>query len=217
MLFLPISLALFLLFLALIPVFLIFVPAVAFAKLGLNPFLGYVFFFLCLVGGSINIPVNRERSQAPLMPDDLSLFMGRFFGIRMPVLREKVIAINLGGAILPTALSLYLLARVPAAPVVMATIVTTTAAYALSKPVQGVGVVMPAFVPPIIAAVAAFVLSREHAPQVAYVSGVMGTLLGADLLRLPQIRRIGGAFLSIGGAGVFDGIYLVGLISVLLA
>lgn len=217
MLFLPISLALFVLFLVLIPVFLLFVPAVAFAKLGLNPFLGYVYFLACLVGGSINIPVFREHIQEPAIPDDLSMFMGRFFGIRIPVLRQRVIAINLGGAVLPTLLSLYLLRRVPIEPVVIATTVTTIAAYALSRPVRGVGVVMPAFVPPIIAAVTAVILSREHAPQIAYVSGVMGTLFGADVLRLPQIRRIGGPFLSIGGAGVFDGIYLVGLISVLLA
>jgi uncharacterized membrane protein len=45
----------------------------------------------------------------------------------------------------------------------------------------------------------------------------MGTLIGADLLRVHQIKKLGSPFMSIGGAGIFDGIYLVGLVSVLLA
>ncbi len=53
-------------------------------------------------------------------------------------------------------------------------------------------------------------------PAVAYISGVMGILIGADLLRLHQLKKFGISFLSIGGAGVFDGIFIVGIISVLL-
>ncbi|MDP2663865.1 MAG: DUF1614 domain-containing protein, partial [bacterium] len=50
----------------------------------------------------------------------------------------------------------------------------------------------------------------------AFVSGTLGVLIGADILNLRKIQRYGG-FLSIGGAGVFDGIFLVGVISALLA
>ncbi len=217
MFFLPVSIALFLLFLILIPILFALAPAVAFAKMGLNPALGYAFFVLCLLGGGVNIPVHREEVyyQEPL--DELSAFMSRFFGIRVPVTHEKVIAVNLGGAVLPGLLSLYLLRLVPFGSVVAATAVTTAASYALSRPVKGIGVVMPAFIPPIIAAATAVLVSREHAPQLAYISGVMGTLIGADLLRWRQIRRMDAPLLSIGGAGMFDGIYLVGLVSVLLA
>jgi uncharacterized membrane protein len=131
--------------------------------------------------------------------------------------RERIIALNLGGAILPCLLSMYLLGRVPLGTAFIAIAITSGAAFILSKPMKGVGVVMPAFVPPIIAALTAVLLSRDHAPQIAYISGVLGTLIGADLLRLPQFKGLQANFLSIGGAGVFDGIYLVGLVSVLLA
>jgi uncharacterized membrane protein len=115
-------------------------------------------------------------------------------------------------------LSLYLLGRVAFEPVLMATIVTTTFSYFLSRPVKGVGIVIPALIPPVIAAVAALIFSdKANAPAVAYISGVMGTIIGADLLRLHQLKRFGVTFLSIGGAGVFDGIFVVGIISVLLA
>jgi uncharacterized membrane protein len=215
--FLPISLALFILFLLLIPLLFALAPAVAFAKLGLNPFLGYAFFILCLLGGSINIPVYREELPSREPADDLWALFRAYFGIRLPVIRERIIAVNFGGAILPGLLCLYLAPGVPVTRTLLATAVTTVAAYLLSRPVKGIGIVMPAFVPPVIAAITALVIAREQAPQLAYISGVMGTLIGADILRISQIRKLGAPFLSIGGAGVFDGIYLVGIVSVLLA
>ena len=215
--FLPISLALFLLFLLLIPVLFALAPAVAFGKLGLNPFLGYAFFFLCLLGGNINIPIYREESPSHEPVDNLWAHFHTYLGIRLPAIRERIIAINFGGAILPGLLCLYLVPAVPVTRTVLATAVTTVAAYLLSRPVKGIGIVMPAFVPPIIAAITALVIAREQAPQLAYISGVMGTLIGADILRISQIKKLGVPFLSIGGAGVFDGIYLVGIVSVLLA
>ncbi len=217
MLFLPISLALFLLFILLLPVLFVLAPAVAFAKLGLNPFLGYAFFIVCLLGSSINIPLSREERPLTGPHDELMDLFRTYFNIRVPVFRERIIAVNLGGAVLPGLLCLYLLPTVPFGKVVAATVITTAAAHLLSRPVKGVGVVMPAFVPPVIAALSALIISRAHAPQLAYISGVLGTIIGADILRLSQIKKTGAPFLSIGGAGVFDGIYLVGIVSVLLA
>ncbi|MEJ2253352.1 MAG: DUF1614 domain-containing protein [Nitrospirota bacterium] len=218
MYFLPISLALFVIFLVLLPVLFVLAPAVAFAKLGLPPLLGYVFFIVCLLGGGVNIPVYRERVEQSMETEELTRLFRRYFGIRLPErIRERVVAVNLGGAVLPSILCVYLLTLTPLWAVAVSTSITSVAAYLLSRPVKGVGVVMPAFVPPIIAALAAVVLAREHAPQVAYISGVMGTLLGADIVRIPRFKELEAPFLSIGGAGVFDGIYLVGLVSVLLA
>ncbi len=215
--FLPISLTLFFLFLLLIPLLFILAPAVAFAKMGLHPLFGYAFFLICLIGGGINIPVYRDTSFRAPPVDDFTLLFHRFLGIRIPVAREQVIAVNLGGAILPSLLSIYLLGRVPLTIALGATTVTSAASYLLSRPIKGVGIVMPPFVPPIIAAITALALARDYAPQIAYISGVMGTLIGADLLRVHQIKKLGSPFMSIGGAGIFDGIYLVGLVSVLLA
>ncbi|MEG3054977.1 MAG: DUF1614 domain-containing protein [Methanoculleus sp.] len=62
-----------------------------------------------------------------------------------------------------------------------------------------------------------------HRPGLAYAGGTMGTLLGADILNLanPTVftSLAGGAAttLSIGGAGIFDGIFVTGVFSVLLA
>jgi uncharacterized membrane protein len=193
-------------------------PAVAFAKLGLSPFAGLAFFWFSLIGSLINIPVYRRELEYYEEPDDITTLFNRFFGIRIPTFHEQIISLNLGGAILPTLLCLYLLPRVNFSSAVLATILTTIFSYYLSKPVKGVGIIIPAFIPPIVAAIAALIFAEKgNAPAVAYISGVLGTLIGADLLRLHQIKRVGVSFLSIGGAGVFDGIFIVGIISVLLA
>jgi uncharacterized membrane protein len=69
----------------------------------------------------------------------------------------------------------------------------------------------------VVAALSALAISEPVAPALAYVSGVLGTLIGADLLNLPRIRRLGAPVASIGGAGTFDGIFLSGLLAVLIA
>lgn len=218
MYFLPVSLAIFLLFLFLVPFFIFMLPAVAFAKLGLSPFAGLAFFWFCLMGSLINIPVYKRELDEYYKRDNVTDAFNRLFGTQIPVFQQQVISINLGGAVLPGLLSIFLLSKVNLNAVLPATIITSAFSYYLSKPVRGVGIVIPAFIPPIIAAVAALIFAQKgNAPAVAYISGVMGTLIGADLLRLHQLKRYGLSFLSIGGAGVFDGIFIVGIISVLLA
>ncbi|RME68223.1 MAG: DUF1614 domain-containing protein, partial [Nitrospirae bacterium] len=213
----PISIGLFLLFLLMVPLLMLLVPAVAFSKLGLNPWCGYMYFLACLFTSGINIPVYRRQLITDIEYDEISALFYRFFGIRPPYVAEETVAVNLGGAVLPCLLSLYLLFSVPQDLAIAGTLMVSLGAYILSRPVRGIGIVMPAFVPPLLSAIVGLMLSRQYAPQIAFVSGTLGTLIGADLLRLRQFRNLGAPFLSIGGAGVFDGIYLVGLVSVLLA
>jgi uncharacterized membrane protein len=63
----------------------------------------------------------------------------------------------------------------------------------------------------------ALALSRRQAPAVAYIAGSIGTLVGADLLNLDRVGRMGAPIASIGGAGKFDGIFLTGIAAMLLA
>ena len=89
--------------------------------------------------------------------------------------------------------------------------------YRLAKPMPGVGIALPAFVPPVLAAILSVILAYGHAPVIAYISGTLGTLIGADLLNIRKIEALGAPVVSIGGAGTFDGIFLNGLLAVLLA
>lgn len=79
-----------------------------------------------------------------------------------------------------------------------------------------VGVTMPLFLAPLSAASIALLLDPVHAAPLAYVGGTIGVLLGADILRLRQPARLGAPLAAIGGAGTFDGVFLTGIVAVLL-
>jgi uncharacterized membrane protein len=71
--------------------------------------------------------------------------------------------------------------------------------------------------PPLAAFATVIFLSRHSAAPLAYVSGSLGTLVGADIANLDKLRGLGTPIVSIGGAGTFDGIFLAGVLAVLLA
>ncbi len=187
-------------------------------KVGVNRRYMFLLLLFSFLGSYVNIPIARlppAQVYAPQVVD--------FFGMHyvIPAITEwpgTVIAVNLGGAVIPVALSIYLavkndlyLRAVPGVAIVAAV------THLMARPVPGIGIAEPIFIPPVVAAAAAFVLSRRHTAPLAYISGSLGTLIGADLLNLGVIRGLGTPVASIGGAGKFDGIFLTGVIAVLLA
>ena len=138
--------------------------------------------------------------------------------LRKDELAVTVIAVNVGGAVIPALLSLYLLFKNRMWwNGAIATAVITVIIHMLAYPVSGVGIAVPMFVPPIATALVAVLTAREKAAALAYVSGSLGTLIGADLLNLDAVPELGAPVASIGGAGTFDGIFLTGIMAVLLA
>lgn len=214
----PVLLGLAALFAFAIVVVLLGALRFASASMGLRPGTMFVILLLALLGSYINIPVaylpEREVERAAVVS---------FFGVPyvVPIVRHwqsTVIAVNVGGAIIPTLLSLYLIVRngiygLAAAGIAIVTIVC----HALAEPVRGLGIAEPIFIPPIATAVVAVLLSRRYAAPLAYVSGSLGTLIGADLLNLGRIQGLGAPVASIGGAGTFDGIFVTGLLAVIYA
>lgn len=219
MFFLPVSIAIFLFLIILLPILLVFlyvgVLDIAFSKLGLSPSMAMLILFLSLIGSSINIPIKRSQ-VVETDGEDLPEFFRNFWGISFPKIRERVLAVNFGGAIVPLLLSIYLLSKAPFLSTLIATCGVAIVAKALSKPVKGIGVTLPAFIPPIVSALFAIGIAQPNPAPCAYVSGVLGTIIGADILNLHRIERMGTGVMSIGGAGVFDGIFLVGIFAVLL-
>jgi uncharacterized membrane protein len=190
----------------------------AYMRLGVSPRGALVLLFASLLGSYFNIPLVELPEQQTLSGHEIE-----FFGMRyaMPVVVQwpgTLIAVNVGGAVIPTFMSIYLLIRnalwVQGA---LATAVVALVCYWLSQPVPGLGIAEPVFVPAVTTAVVAIVLSREYAAPLAYISGSLGTLIGADLLNLGNIRGLGAPVASIGGAGTFDGIFLIGIVAVLIA
>jgi uncharacterized membrane protein len=129
-----------------------------------------------------------------------------------------VLAVNVGGAVIPTLMSTYLVLRYQLwLKAAIATVVIAFVIHMMATPVHGIGIAVPVFAPVVTTAILAFILSREYAAPLAYIGGSMGTLIGADLLNLDKISGLGAPVASIGGAGTFDGIFLTGILAVLLA
>jgi uncharacterized membrane protein len=215
---LPLILFFFLLIALLITVFEIGAIQYAYEKIGIDKRYVFALLLLSLLGSYVNIPVAELPAERVLSNQEIS-FLG--MGHVIPMVKEwhrTVIAINLGGAVIPTLLSVYLLLKNGmVGRSALAVFIVSAIVYWMARPVVGVGIVVPTLVAPLMATAAALLLAHSSAPAVAYIAGTLGTLIGADLLNLGQIQGLGARIVSIGGAGTFDGIFLTGIIAVLLA
>ncbi len=188
----------------------------AFEKLGFSAFAVFLILMGSLIGGAINIPI-KELPCDVLHTDPVS-----YFGVRYNIPHYKagctLLAVNIGGAVIPSLVSVYLWMNGNSlATPIIATAIVAFVVHRLARPVRGLGIATPMFVPPLMALLAAFVLAPNDAPRVAYIAGTMGTLIGADLMNLKKIADLGAPVASIGGAGTFDAIFITGIIAVLLA
>jgi uncharacterized membrane protein len=188
------------------------------ASMGLGPRTMLSVLLLALLGSYVNIPIAYLPERVVSSAAEVTYFGMRYM---IPVIREwpaTVIAVNVGGAVIPTLLSLYLVARSRLYGLSLAgiTIVATVCHY-LAEPVPGLGIAEPVFIPPLTAAITALLLARRRAAPIAYASGSLGTLIGADLLNLSKVQGLGAPIVSIGGSGTFDGIFVTGLLAVIYA
>lgn len=204
--------------LVLLPFLMVGMIGSAFIKLGLPPTSMFWLLILTLVGSMINIPIHQIESQN-LVKDQMVSFFGMRY--RAPVVRTQktVLAINVGGAVIPALLSLYLLTHMEltlGVPLVVGLV--TLVSNRLARPVRGLGIALPGLIPPVVAALGAYLFCPpELRAPTAYIAGTMGILVGADILKLNEIGKLGAPVASIGGAGTFDAIFLSGIIAVLLS
>jgi uncharacterized membrane protein len=162
-----------------------------------------------IIGSFINIPLGGRRM--------VRVEETRFFGlVRRDVWRTQGLSLNVGGVIIPLLIVGYFLSYIPQEAVVVTTIVVSFFSFMGAKFVKERGILISMFLPVLFAVFFSLLLAPDHAPQVAFSSGVLGVLIGADLLRIPFILNRSGGVMCVGGGGIFDGIFLVGIISALV-
>jgi uncharacterized membrane protein len=190
----------------------------AYMRLGVSPGIALLLLFGSLVGSYFNIPVT-VLPGAHVRSGEIIDFFGMQYVVPVVVSWPgTVLAVNVGGAVIPTLMSTYLVIRYQLwLKAALATAVIAVVIHSMATPVHGIGIAVPVFAPVVVTAILAFILSREYAAPLAYIGGSMGTLIGADLLNLDKIGGLGAPVASIGGAGTFDGIFLTGILAVLLA
>lgn len=214
----PFLLALFLLFSLLVALVELRILHFAYERMGISSRSAMWILLLTLVGSSINIPLAEFPPERVISGTVVHHHGMRYVVPAVHQWPATVLAINVGGALIPILLSLYLAFKnrlVIKSAIAVAVVAIVT--FHLAQPVRGVGVTLPIFIPPIVAVVCALVLSWRQAGPLAYIGGSMGTLIGADLMNLGRIQGLGAPVASIGGAGTFDGVFLVGIVAVLLA
>ncbi len=217
----PLVLPLFIFFIV-IPFFALtyfFATTQVFSNLfGITKFEAMLIFSLAIIGSFVNIPIYEVEGRSVVR-------RRTFFGIFYYYVerRKIVVAVNVGGAVIPSILAAKLTFEMPLAPVLSSVLLSTVLIYFFAKPVPEVGIAVPLFIPPLIAlmssslAIQIFGLSYFVLPKLAFASGVFGSIIGADVLHLKDIEKIGSGVVSIGGAGTFDGIFLTGVFSVIFS
>ena len=190
----------------------------AYMKLGIGPGMALLLLFGSLIGSYFNIPITVLPGHSVRSGEIVDFFGMRYVVPLVTSWPGTVLAINVGGAVIPTVMSTYLVLRYQLwLKAAIAVAVIAIVIHLMATPVEGVGIAVPVFAPVVVTAILAFILSREYAAPLAYIGGSMGTLIGADLLNLDKINGLGAPVASIGGAGTFDGIFLTGILAVLLA
>ncbi len=216
---LPFYLGLVGLFLLVVLLVQVGILSYAYVRLGIRPGMALVLLLASLIGSYFNIPIADLPGRPPEIGHEIISYYGMQYSI--PVIVDwsgTIIAVNVGGALVPGAVSLYLLAK---HELWIKGFIGTACVAAVSNmfahPIAGLGIALPVFVPGLAAGLVSVLLSRRQAAPLAYISGSLGTLIGADLLNLGDIQQLGAPVASIGGAGTFDGIFLAGILAVLIA
>lgn len=219
--YLPLTLPFFFLLLGIFIILVIWIQLravqYAYTRAGISSPGALLLIFGSLIGSTINIPIAELGPERLISGEEID-FYGMHYVVPLVVQPGTIIAVNVGGAVIPTLLSLYLLIKYDLwGRGLLATAIVAFLCHLMATPVRGVGIALPIFVPPIITAIVAVLMSRYYAGPIAYISGSLGVLIGADILNLGRIRGLGAPVASIGGAGTFDGIFLTGILAVLLA
>jgi uncharacterized membrane protein len=190
----------------------------AYESIGVSSNTAIFLLLATLIGSFFNIPITELPPEHAMSHHHVD-----FFGMRYAVPgfthgKGTVVAVNVGGAVIPALVSIYLLIKRELwVKGTVATAIVALVIHWMATPVPGLGIAVPVFMPVVVTAIVAVVLSREDSAPLAYIAGSLGTLIGADLTNLDKVRGLGAPVASIGGAGTFDGIFLTGILAVLFA
>lgn len=153
-----------------------------------------------------------------------ALILGSFIDI--PLSRGRIeVSLNVGGALVPLGLAIYLLSRTGTTKEWVRAVVATVATSGLIYYIGGFlmtndpnepGLVLdPLYVYPLVAGVTAYLLGRSR--RAAFVAATLG-VLGLDVIHYIWLSTTGNAgSVHFGGAGAFDSVVFAGLVAILLA
>ena len=214
--------------LLIVPLLFLGLAGAAFTRLGFPWIASIAFVLLMILGSFISIPIGKiRRDTIRLAPSEGVSFDNLAVPSADSGIWETVVSLNLGGAVIPLALSCYLLYRAylivgPALPVFAGTgiLVVAVVSYFTTRPLKGYGLKSPFFMPGLTALLAGLLISGGaglSAGVIAFISGTAGTLLGANVAHIRDFRDLEVPEVSIGGTGTFAAIFISCILATLIA
>ncbi|MFW9834138.1 MAG: DUF1614 domain-containing protein [Candidatus Thorarchaeota archaeon] len=210
---------------AMLSLFFLQAVGIAFLQLGIPLWLAILIIPGSLIGSMVNIPLYTIESDPTPCTNETHVYN---WGVSYQVFQpecpgETQISINLGGAIIPIAVSAYLIAMNIFGIIQFAVAVTIVAliVHRFARIEPNVGILTPGLLPALVAvfvtiAMIAIAPGLYNGYAIAYVSGTLGTLIGADIMNLGKLSSLRTGKASIGGAGTWDGVFLTGILAVFL-
>jgi uncharacterized membrane protein len=201
-------------------------------RLGIAPGLGLPLLIAAFFGCYINLPLfiltphrqSKQRVSVEIFP----LWLLKC--LCLPSYKTQCefygyIGLNVSGGLIPIILALYQFYRVQQEAILIVTAVVASFSYFLVTVIPGIAIVTRVsrfWLITIVAVLSAMALVVDGVNRsdvsVAFAGGVLGTTIGADLLHLKDVRpEIAATPLSIGGAGLDDGIAQCGLCALIIA
>ncbi|MGC8607242.1 MAG: DUF1614 domain-containing protein [Vulcanisaeta sp.] len=220
---LPVSIFIFIGFLVISPLLLfLFLVLVS---IGIQPLLALTLTLGSLLTSYINVVIAEITYYVPFNPfiDLMKLFP-------MPLVIQRIdklfLEVNIGGAIIPVVTSVYLISTYLVGDMailmafIISLVISSIVIWQSARLIPGIGIALPTALPVLLTLILTListVLFHANPLAFSYSLGSLSTLIGADLLNIKKVIRTMRGYVSIGGAGVFDGIYITGLMSLILA
>ncbi|MBQ8536416.1 MAG: DUF1614 domain-containing protein [Clostridia bacterium] len=152
----------------------------------------------------------------------LLMVAAMFFGGLIPNLQFGMVEVNIGGALVPLGICLYLLIKADSgkevARALIGSCVTAAAVYFLgswmpNEP-EAIGI-DPNYVYGLVGGLVAYILGRSR--RAAFICGILGVLLADVAIAVMNWGQGIQQPLVLGGAGIFDAMVISGLAGVILA
>jgi uncharacterized membrane protein len=210
-----------------VPLLFLGLVGAAFTRLGFSWIAALAVVLLMLLGSFVNLPLYRIKRDMVRVGNAELPFAGAGNPFVTSPVWETIISLNLGGAVIPVAVSLYLLYQATAItgmelllPVAVGILIVAGIAWMATRSVPGYGLRAPLFIPGLAALLCGLLLAGGtglSAGVTAFVAGTAGTLLGAGIAQIPRVREMEVPEVSIGGSGMFGAIFLACILSALIA